>query len=151
MLEIDGSRESGSGTVVRDAVSLSVLTGKDLRITNIRAKREKPGLRPQHLKAIEAAAQICCGKVEGAAVGSKKIEFRPQEIIKGGEKILENRKTHHEHDDAEKEPVNCFIEIYLLFRGKIYYSRQKANHPQERKKEGEHVKDFMNVIRQQPL
>ena len=85
MLEIDGSRESGSGTVVRDAISLSVLTGKDLRIINIRAKREKPGLRPQHLKAIEAAAQICCGGVKGAAVGSRKIEFRPQEIIKGGE------------------------------------------------------------------
>ncbi len=51
MIEIDGSRESGSGAIVRDAVSFSVLLGKDLHIKNIRAIRDKPGLRPQHLKA----------------------------------------------------------------------------------------------------
>jgi RNA 3'-terminal phosphate cyclase (ATP) len=85
MIEIDGGQESGSGTIVRDAVSLSVLAGKDLHIKNIRAKRDKPGLRPQHLKAIEASAQICQGRVEGAKVGSKEIKFRPGRVIKGGE------------------------------------------------------------------
>jgi RNA 3'-terminal phosphate cyclase (ATP) len=85
MIEIDGGQESGSGTIVRDAVSLSVLAGKDLHIKNIRAKRDKPGLRPQHLKAIEASAQICRGRVEGAKVGSKEIKFRPGMVIKGGE------------------------------------------------------------------
>ena len=37
MIEIDGSQESGSGTIVRDAVCFSVLVGKDLYIKNIRA------------------------------------------------------------------------------------------------------------------
>ena len=32
MIEIDGSQESGSGTIVRDAVTFSVLLGKDLHI-----------------------------------------------------------------------------------------------------------------------
>jgi RNA 3'-terminal phosphate cyclase (ATP) len=84
MIEIDGSQESGSGTIVRDAVSFSVLLGKDLHIKNIRAKRDKPGLRPQHLKAIEAAAQICRGRLEGAEVGSNEIKFRPGKKIEGG-------------------------------------------------------------------
>jgi RNA 3'-terminal phosphate cyclase (ATP) len=42
MITIDGSQKSGSGTIVRDAVSFSVLSGKELFLTNIRAKRPKP-------------------------------------------------------------------------------------------------------------
>jgi len=38
MMEIDGSRKSGSGTILRDAVSFALLTGKDLHLINIRAK-----------------------------------------------------------------------------------------------------------------
>ena len=41
MIEIDGAQKSGSGTIVRDAVSLSVLVGQELHVTNIRAKRDK--------------------------------------------------------------------------------------------------------------
>jgi len=85
MLELDGSQKSGSGTIVRDAVPLSILMGKELHLKNIRAKREKPGLRAQHLKGIEASAHICSGQVEGAKIGSSEIRFRPGEIIKGGE------------------------------------------------------------------
>jgi len=84
MVEIDGSEKSGSGTIVRDAVSLSVLTGQEIHLKNIRAKRDKPGLRPQHLKGVEACSQICQGELEGAEVGSREIIFRPGEIVKGG-------------------------------------------------------------------
>jgi RNA 3'-terminal phosphate cyclase (ATP) len=96
MIEIDGSQESGSGTIVRDAVSFSVLPGKDLHIKNIRAKRDKPGLRTQHLKAIEASAQICRGRLEGAEVGSSEIIFRPGKKIGDGasEKELGLVKKH---------------------------------------------------------
>ena len=84
MIEIDGSQKSGSGTIVRDAVSLSVLTGQELHLRNIRAKRDKPGLRPQHLRGVEACSQICQGKLEGAKVGSREIRFWPGEKISGG-------------------------------------------------------------------
>jgi RNA 3'-terminal phosphate cyclase (ATP) len=84
MIEIDGSEKSGSGTIVRDAVSFAVLTGQEIYLKNIRAKRDKPGLRPQHLKGVEACRQICQGEMEGAEVGSRAIRFRPREIIKGG-------------------------------------------------------------------
>ena len=84
MLEIDGSEHSGSGTIVRDAIPFCILTGQEIHLWNIRAKRDKPGLRPQHLKALEAAAGLCDGKLEGGTVGSREIRFRPGNTIKGG-------------------------------------------------------------------
>ena len=84
MTEIDGSEKSGSGTIVRDAVPFSILMGGGIHLFNIRTKRDKPGLRPQHLKAMEAAAQICGGSLEGGAVGSKEVRFEPGGGIKGG-------------------------------------------------------------------
>jgi RNA 3'-terminal phosphate cyclase (ATP) len=84
MLEIDGSALSGSGTIVRDAVPFCILTGEEIHLKNIRAKRDKPGLRPQHLKALEAAASLCNGKLEGGTVGSREIWFHPGKAIKGG-------------------------------------------------------------------
>lgn len=84
MIEIDGSQKSGSGTIVRDAVSLSILTGQELYLKNIRERRDKPGLRPQHLKGVEACSQICQGKLEGAKVGSKEIKVWPGGKISGG-------------------------------------------------------------------
>jgi len=38
MLTIDGSRRSGSGTIVRQAVTFSALTGQSIRPVNARAK-----------------------------------------------------------------------------------------------------------------
>jgi RNA 3'-terminal phosphate cyclase (ATP) len=84
MITIDGSFKSGSGTIVRDAVLFSALTGEALRLTNIRAKRPKPGLRAQHLTGIEAAARICQGELTGATLGSPEIRFRPGPAIGGG-------------------------------------------------------------------
>ncbi len=84
MIELDGSQKSGSGTIVRDAVSLAALTGRELHLKNIRAKREKPGLRPQHLKGVEACRQLCRGELSGAEAGSKEIWFKPGPSIQGG-------------------------------------------------------------------
>jgi RNA 3'-terminal phosphate cyclase (ATP) len=85
MIEIDGSGQSGSGTIVRDAIAFCILRGEGLRLKNIRAKRPKPGLRAQHLKALEASARICRGELKGASVGSREITFVPRKAIKGGE------------------------------------------------------------------
>ncbi|OPY14360.1 MAG: RNA 3'-terminal phosphate cyclase [Syntrophus sp. PtaB.Bin001] len=84
MIEIDGSMKSGSGTIVRDAVSLAALAGQDLHLTNIRTKRPKPGLRAQHLRGIEAIAELCRGRLEGASLGSREIRFFPGRTIRGG-------------------------------------------------------------------
>lgn len=84
MIEIDGSVHSGSGTLLRYAVALATLVGRPLRMTRIRAKREKPGLRPQHLQAVLACSALSGGRLEGARVGSQEILFWPGDSLKGG-------------------------------------------------------------------
>jgi RNA 3'-terminal phosphate cyclase (ATP) len=84
MLHLDGSRFSGSGTIVRFGVSLAALAGQELRLTNIRARRAPPGLRPQHLKAVQAVTQLCQGTLEGGEVGSRELCFRPGQLPEGG-------------------------------------------------------------------
>ena len=85
MIEIDGGERSGSGTIVRDCVGFSVLKRQSLHLKNIRTKRDKPGLRTQHLRAIQACGDICSGSFTGGQVGSKEITFTPGNGIRGGE------------------------------------------------------------------
>jgi RNA 3'-terminal phosphate cyclase (ATP) len=73
MIHIDGKQKSGSGIIARFAVGLATLLGEQLHLTNIRAKRPKPGLRPQHLEAVQALRQICQGSLEGGEIGSGEI------------------------------------------------------------------------------
>jgi len=84
MIHIDGGQKSGSGTIVRFAVGLATLLGEEIHLTNIRAKREKPGLRPQHLKSIQALKQICQGTLDGGEIGSMEIWFKPGREVKSG-------------------------------------------------------------------
>ena len=77
-LQIDGSYGEGGGQILRTSLSLSVLTGQPVEITQIRAGRSKPGLKPQHLAAVKAAAAISAAQTEGAEVGSERLRFAPQ-------------------------------------------------------------------------
>ncbi|MGP8337946.1 MAG: RNA 3'-terminal phosphate cyclase [Methanosarcinaceae archaeon] len=83
MIEIDGSYGEGGGQIVRTAVSLSAITGKEIKVYNIRKNRPESGLKPQHLKAIETAAMLCDADVTGLSIGSTGIKFSPLEL-KGG-------------------------------------------------------------------
>lgn len=83
MLTIDGSRYSGSGTIVRQAVAYSALTGQPIRVVNARSKRDKPGLRPQHIRVVEAIAELVNGRAEGLAQGSQEFTFRPGPLKTG--------------------------------------------------------------------
>jgi len=87
MLRIDGAAKSGSGTIVRTSVALAALLGEELFLYNIRAKREKSGLRPQHLRAVRAVAELSGGELDGAAVGSMELRFRPGRRLSGGEYV----------------------------------------------------------------
>ncbi|MGI5865755.1 MAG: RNA 3'-terminal phosphate cyclase [Myxococcales bacterium] len=83
MIEIDGAAGEGGGQIVRTALALSLVTGKPFRIENVRARRAKPGLRRQHLTAVEAAAKVGRAHVEGAALGSLSFRFEPAQAIPG--------------------------------------------------------------------
>jgi RNA 3'-phosphate cyclase len=80
MIEIDGAKGEGGGQVLRSALTLSLMTDSHFRIQNIRARRSRPGLRPQHLASVMAAASVGQAQVEGARLGSREIEFRPSSI-----------------------------------------------------------------------
>lgn len=81
---IDGSYGEGGGQILRTSLALSALTGKPLQIVNIRAKRKNPGLRPQHLTAVQAAALISQAHTEGAKVNSTELRFVPA-TLQGGD------------------------------------------------------------------
>ncbi len=83
MIEIDGSQGEGGGQVLRTALSMSALLGAPFVIRNIRAGRKKPGLAPQHLTGVRAAAEICAAKVSGDELGSQQVTFEPGEIRAG--------------------------------------------------------------------
>lgn len=83
MIEIDGSYGEGGGQLVRTAVALSAVTGKAVKIRNIRKNRPGPGLRPQHLKTLETAARICKARASGLFLGSTEFSFVPVEILGG--------------------------------------------------------------------
>ena len=83
MITIDGSEGEGGGQVLRNACALSLVTGQPFRITNIRGRREKPGLMRQHLTAIEAACTLGGAECEGLALHSTELVFRPGRVSAG--------------------------------------------------------------------
>ena len=84
MLKLDGSQGEGGGQILRTSLALSMCLGKAFQIYNIRATRQKPGLQPQHLAAVKAAACIAHADVKGAELGSQALSFEPQ-TVEGGE------------------------------------------------------------------
>lgn len=84
MLEIDGAQGEGGGQILRSSVALAGITGTAIRITNIRAGRRKPGLKRQHVTAVEAAAAVCGAETSGVEPRSEAIEFVPGPL-RGGE------------------------------------------------------------------
>ncbi len=85
MLVIDGSRGEGGGQILRTALSMSLLTKTPVQIHKIRANRKpKPGLQPQHLMSVRAAAEIGNARVDGDRIGSGALTFIPGDM-KGGE------------------------------------------------------------------
>ncbi len=80
---IDGAFGEGGGQILRTALALSLVTGTSFHIENIRANRKKPGLRHQHLTAVNAAAQVGCAEVTGNSLGSLTLTFSPQMVQPG--------------------------------------------------------------------
>jgi RNA 3'-terminal phosphate cyclase (ATP) len=80
---IDGRHGEGGGQVLRTSLSLAALTGRALKLHNIRAGRSRPGLRPQHLTAVRAVAAVCDARLEGDAIGSRDLSFVPQSPPRG--------------------------------------------------------------------
>lgn len=82
-VDLDGSLGEGGGQILRSSLTLSLLTGKPFRLHNIRAGRAKPGLQPQHLMSVRAAAAVGQAKTLGASQGSSELQFEPGQVSAG--------------------------------------------------------------------
>jgi RNA 3'-terminal phosphate cyclase (ATP) len=83
MLELDGSFGEGGGQILRTSLALSLITGRPFHLRNIRAGRTKPGLQPQHLMSVLAAAKVGQAQTRGASRGSSDLVFEPGTIRAG--------------------------------------------------------------------
>lgn len=83
MLQLDGSQGEGGGQILRTSLALSLVTGKAFHLRNVRAGRSKPGLQPQHLMSVQAAAQIGQARLRGASRGSTDLVFEPGTVVPG--------------------------------------------------------------------
>jgi RNA 3'-terminal phosphate cyclase (ATP) len=84
-LDIDGAHGEGGGQILRTALSLSAITGRHLRLHNVRSTRKNPGLAAQHLTAVRAAAALCRAEIAGDALGSQELDFAPSAAVKAGD------------------------------------------------------------------
>jgi RNA 3'-terminal phosphate cyclase (ATP) len=83
LLELDGSVGEGGGQILRTALALSLLTGRGFHLSNVRAGRSKPGLQPQHLQSVRAAAAVGGAQTRGASQGSSDLVFEPGSVKAG--------------------------------------------------------------------
>ncbi len=90
MITIDGDYGEGGGQILRISLALSAITGEPFLIKNIRKNRPNPGLRPQHLNAVNALAEMTSAKVRGNRINSTELYFEPGEI-KGGRYVVDTR------------------------------------------------------------
>lgn len=80
-VELDGAFGEGGGQILRTSLALSLITGRPFHLRNVRARRPKPGLQPQHLMSVRAAATIGQASLRGASKGSTDLEFAPGAVV----------------------------------------------------------------------
>jgi RNA 3'-terminal phosphate cyclase (ATP) len=83
-LTLDASYGEGGGQVLRSALALAVALERPVRLERIRARRPKPGLRPQHQTVVRALAAVSGAVIEGDEIGSTAIGFAPRGL-RGGD------------------------------------------------------------------
>ncbi|KPK37283.1 MAG: hypothetical protein AMJ69_12005, partial [Gammaproteobacteria bacterium SG8_47] len=104
MLEIDGTYGEGGGQILRSALTLALVTGRAFHLRQIRAGRAKPGLRPQHLQAVQAAASIGQATVRGDELDSQDLVFEPGRV----------RPGHYEFDIGTAGAASLVLQTLLV-------------------------------------
>ena len=83
MLTLDGSRGEGGGQVLRVALALAASLQRPVHVARVRARRPRPGLRPQHLAVVRALAEVTDADVRGDALDSTEVTFVPRGLRAG--------------------------------------------------------------------
>jgi RNA 3'-terminal phosphate cyclase (ATP) len=93
VLNLDGSHGEGGGQILRTALSLSTITTRPFHLMNIRAGRRNPGLLPQHLSAVRAAAAISGAVVSGDQLTSIELGFAPSHAPRPDSYVIDVAET----------------------------------------------------------
>ncbi|HEX8675677.1 MAG TPA: RNA 3'-terminal phosphate cyclase [Segetibacter sp.] len=96
MLTIDGSTGEGGGQILRSALTISTITKKPIKITNIRIKRNNPGLRHQHVTTIKLLSKLFNIHIENAELGAEWIN-------------VSFDKSSENYDEIDKDTYNVDI------------------------------------------
>jgi RNA 3'-terminal phosphate cyclase (ATP) len=83
MIDIDGSFGEGGGQILRTSLALALITGKAFHLRNVRANRARPGLQPQHVMSVQAAARVGSAHAVGASLRSSDLVFEPGPVAAG--------------------------------------------------------------------
>ncbi|KAI0837886.1 EPT/RTPC-like protein [Hypoxylon sp. FL0890] len=79
-LQLDGRTGEGGGQLVRIACALAAVTSQPIQIDHVRGNRQGHrggGLKAQHVSAVQWLVEATGAEVDGLAVGSHKLEFKP--------------------------------------------------------------------------
>ena len=101
---IDGSQGEGGGQILRNAIAYAALLNKAAEITNIRAGRSKPGLRPQHMTGLRLCAEIAGGTLEGDEVGSTRVRYQPNKANR-----IDQKRRHVFVGDTKTAGSVCLL------------------------------------------
>lgn len=96
MLIIDGSTGEGGGQILRSALTISTIIKKPIKITNIRTKRNNPGLRHQHVTTIKLLSKLFNIHIENAELGAEWIN-------------ISFDKSSENYDEIDKDTYNVDI------------------------------------------
>lgn len=81
MISLDG--QSGGGQLVRTAVATSAVANEPVRMENVRGARSTPGLRAQHVAAIETVGALSGATTENVEIGAEEYVFDPGPVAGG--------------------------------------------------------------------
>ncbi len=79
-IKIDGSFGEGGGQILRTAITLSCIMKQPLLIEKIRKNRKNPGLKSQHLTALNILKKICNADFDKIKIGDTSLKFIPGKV-----------------------------------------------------------------------